>query len=419
MTSNLSQIVRPTELNEIVGQNHILNENHWINNIGKNMCPNIIIYGPPGTGKTTFAKIISKKINKKFFKINATNSSLSEIKEITKSLGTLNCPNGITLYIDEIQYFNKKQQQSLLEFIETGEITLIASTTENPYFCLYPAILSRCQVLEFKPIEKNEIKKALLQACKILESNTHNKISISEEALEMIASFSFGDVRKAINILEICYTSAKNNGNVKQIVCDDTLKSLQENSLINHNPDGDEHFNLLSALQKSLRGSDPNASVYYLARLLTVGEINSACRRILICACEDVGLAYPNIIPIIKSLVDTALQVGMPEAKIPLANAVLLIALSPKSNSAYSAINNAVNDINSGQIFEIPKHLLNNNYQPPIYKYPHDYPNNYIPQQYLPDALKNKKYYNPGNNKNETAFENYWKDKTSKNFKHS
>ena len=413
MTSNLSQLVRPKQLEEIVGQKHILNQNHWICNLENSPLPNLIIYGPPGTGKTTFAEIMSKKTNKKLFKINATNSSLSEIREITKKVGTLECPTSAVLYIDEIQYFNKKQQQSLLEFMESGEITLIASTTEKPYFCVYPAILSRSQVLEFKLVEKEEIEKAVTRACKILESNQKIKISITQEALSKIATSSFGDVRKAINMFEICYNSTPEYQGVKSISYDELLKSLEENSAPNHNATGSDHFDLLSAFQKSMRGSDPDASIYYLARLLYVGELESACRRILVCACEDVGLAYPQIIPTIKSLIDTATLLGMPEAKIPLSNAVLLIALSPKSNSSYSAISHALNDIKSGQIFEVPRHIKN---QSSEYKYPHDFPNGWTPQNYLPNALSNKKYYNPGNNKNETAFQNYWKDKTNKNF---
>ena len=406
MTSPLADRLRPNSLTQLVGQNHIINKNHWVNNIDSmDSLPNIIIYGPPGTGKTTFSRIIAKQKNKKFFKLNATNCSLTDIKDIIKDIDTLEYSNGIVLYIDEIQYFNKKQQQSLLEFIENGKITLIASTTENPYFFAYPSLLSRCQILEFKPIEKEDIKHAIIRACEFLEAEKNIKISITSEALDKISSLSFGDVRKAINIFEICFYSSKTENNQKIIDYDTTIKSLEENSLLNHNKTGDEHFDLLSAFQKSMRGSDPNASIYYLARLLTVGEITSVCRRILVCACEDVGLAYPQIFNYVKSLTDIAMQVGMPEARIPLSDAVLLIALSPKSNSTYKAINQAMNDIKNGMVCPIPEHLSNHSSN---YKYPFDYLNNWVSQQYLPNDIKNKKYYHPQDNKNESIFANYW-----------
>ncbi len=419
MSFPLAEISRPTSLDQIVGQKHILNESHWITNLSKfESVPNIIIYGPPGTGKTTLAKIISQQTNKKFFKLNATSSSIADIKEAIQVSCTLENSSGVIIYLDEIQYFNKKQQQSLLEFMENGQVTLIASTTENPYFSIYPAILSRSQIVELKPVEKCEIKRALLRACKILETKNNLKISISEEVLQKIATLSSGDVRKAINTLEICFLNEKAIENKIILSSIKTLKSLEENSFLSYSKDGDDHFNLLSAFQKSLRGSDPDASIYYLARLLQVGEINSICRRLLICTCEDVGLANPQIINTVKSLTDIAAQVGLPEARIPLANAVLLVALSPKSNSTYNAINDALNDLKNGLVFPVPEHLRNvkpsslKNHTK--YLYPHDYSENWVKQDYLPSELTSKKYYHPQNNKYESAFANYWENKTHK-----
>ncbi len=419
MTPPLAERLRPKNLDEIVGQKHIFGEKNFLNNlINSNSIPNMIFYGPPGTGKTTAAQIISRQTDKRFFKLNATSASLADIKNIAAEINPISDPNGVMLYLDEVQYFNKKQQQSLLEFMENGKITLIASTTENPYFYIYGALLSRSQVFEFKPASKEEIKKALIRAIKFLENENNIKISVSPEALDKIASISCGDVRRAVNVLEICYLSAPKKSGKKIINYDDTLKTLEENSFPGYNKTGDEHFDLLSAFQKSMRGSDPNASVYYLARLLEAGELISICRRLLVCACEDVGLAYPNVFSSVKALTDIAVQVGMPEARIPLANAVIMVALSPKSNSAYKAVNSAVNDIKKGQIYNTPRHLQNvhcdgfdlkNKKSEEKYKYPHDYENHWVLQQYLPDELKNKKYYYPQQNKTETAFENYWK----------
>ena len=380
----LAQKLRPKKLNEICGQKHILGDDGLLTKIiDSREVPNLIFYGPPGTGKTTVAQIISEKTNKRLYKLNATTANLSDIKEIVTSINPIITPNGVLLYLDEIQYFNKKQQQSLLEFLENGQITLIASTTENPYFYIYSAILSRCHVFEFKPVENEEIKKALERAVKIIENSENIKIKVDEKTFDTIAKISGGDVRKAINMFEICLLATETKRKTKNIDYAKTAEVLQDNSFFSYNKTGDDHFDLLSAFQKSLRGSDIDASIYYLARLLDAGELTSICRRLMVCACEDVGLAYPQIIPIVKSCVDIALQVGMPESRIPLADAVVMVASSPKSNSAYKAISTALKDIKSGKIYQIPRHLQNihcdSSEKPesdiPEYKYPHDFKN--------------------------------------------
>lgn len=416
ITSPLAQRIRPMSLNEMVGQPHILGKNGLLSKIEKSaQTPNMIFYGPPGTGKTTAAEIIASKCGKKFYKLNATTASLSDIKNIISQLNPIIAPNGALLYLDEIQYFNKKQQQSLLEFLENGKLTMIASTTENPYFYIYNAILSRCQVFEFKKIENEEIKKALKRGVKFLEQEENIKIKISNEAFEKIANISNGDVRKSLNILEICSNTTNLKNGTKNITYDSVLKLLEENSFGTYNKTGDDHYDLLSAFQKSLRGSDPDAAIYYLAKLLQAGEIISVCRRLSVCACEDVGLAYPQLIPIVKSCIDIAMQVGMPEARIPLADAVIEVAIAPKSNSAYQAINNAMDDLKNGKNYPVPRHLQNihcdstENENIPSYIYPHEYKNHWVKQQYLPNEIKNKKYYYAQPNKNESAFDEYWK----------
>jgi putative ATPase len=421
MIPPLAERLRPKNFDEIVGQKHIFGEKNILGSLtDARIIPSLIFYGPPGTGKTTTAQIISKKTDKRFFKLNATSASLADIKNIIAEINPITDPNGIILYIDEIQYFNKKQQQSLLELMESGEITLIASTTENPYFYIYNAVLSRSQVLEFKPVTKDDIKKALLRAVDFLENESHVRITVPRETLDKIASISCGDVRRALNTLEICCLSTREQSGEKIIDHEGALKLLEENSLPGYSKTGDNHFDLLSAFQKSMRGSDPHASVYYLARLLEAGELISVCRRLLVCACEDVGLAYPGIFTTVKSLVDIAVQVGAPEARIPLANAVIMVALSPKSNSAYKAISSAIKDIKSGHVYDIPRHLQNihcdgidtEDMPKEKYKYAHDYENHWVKQQYLPDELKNKKYYYPQQNKTETAFKNHWEKTT-------
>ncbi len=424
MIAPLAERVRPQKLEDIIGQEHIFGKDNLLQKmISAEFIPNMIFYGPPGTGKTTTAQIISQQTNKRFFKLNATTASLSDIKDILSEINPVTAPNGILLYLDEIQYFNKKQQQSLLDFIEKGKVTLIASTTENPYFYIYNALLSRLNVFEFKPLGKDEIEKAISNAVKFLEKENNVKITIDKNIKSRIASLSMGDVRKALNILEICYISSEaKNKNIK-IENGKLIEKFEENSFVGYNKTGDDHFDLLSAFQKSLRGSDPHAAIYYLARLLKVGELTNVCRRLMVCACEDVGLAYPGIFSAVKSLVDIALSVGMPESRIPLANAVIMVAMSPKSNSAYKAISNAMKDVKKGHVYQTPRHLQNihcdgisDTQTDSYYYYPHDFKNHWKEQQYLPDEIKNKKYYYPQENKTETAFKNNWEKITNKEF---
>lgn len=417
MSIPLSEMVRPTTFDDIVGQDHILGKGKLLRNILESgYIPNLIFYGPSGTGKTTLAKIISSKTNKKFYKLNCTTASTADIKDVIKDINTFSAPNGILLYLDEIQYFNKKQQQTLLDFIESGKITLIASTTENPYFYIYSAVLSRSTVFEFKKIDYNHIEKALKRA--VLEYNKlqEDKVIVEDNAIEYLAKISGGDVRKGINFLENSIMATLTEGGKKLINLNVVSQITDFGSSI-YDREADNHYDTLSAFQKSMRGSDPDAAVYYLAKLLAYGDIKSACRRLMVCACEDVGLANPQIMPIVKSCVDIALHVGMPEAKIPLSNAVIMVSISPKSNSAYKAINSAMEDLNSGKVYDIPRHLKNKHFdgaevkiKGQFYKYPHEYPNNWCKQAYLPKKLENKKYYTVGNNKNEKAYENYWKN---------
>ena len=420
MSKPLADMLRPQSIDNIVGQIHLLGKNKVLRKIieSKNI-PNMIFYGPPGVGKTTLASIISKETNKTLYKLNGTTASTSDIKDIISDLGTFNAQNGILLYLDEIQYLNKKQQQTLLEFIETGKITLIASTTENPYFYVYNAILSRCTVFEFKSVESEEIKKAVKRAFTVYSREINKNISLDENVLDYISTACSGDVRKAINTVELATISSLNEKNNIKINID-TVKQIAEKNVLNHDKSGDSHYDLLSAFQKSMRGSDPNAAIHYLSRLLESGDLISASRRLMICVCEDVGLAYPQAIPIVKSCVDIAFQVGLPEARIPLADAVILVCNSPKSNSAYLAINSATEDIKAGKSGNIPRHLQNKHFdgednqnKGQFYKYPHDYKNSYVKQTYLPNILENKIYYNFGKNKNEQLFKEYW-DKIKK-----
>lgn len=415
MSTPLSDTLRPTCIEDMVGQPHLLKKGKMLRNIiDSGTLPNMIFYGPSGVGKTTLAKILAQNTNKKLFKLNATTASTSDIKDIIAQIDTFSAPNGILLYLDEIQYFNKKQQQTILEFIENGKITLIASTTENPAFYIYNAILSRSTIFEFKSIAVDEIKKALTRAIKFIENLENVTVSISDEVLSYIATLAGGDARRAINFLELCNLSSPIE-NKTRIITMQTATQLNFSGNIRYDKSGDEHYDTLSAFHKSMRGSDTNAAVYYLARLLSGGDLISASRRLLICACEDVGLAYPQIIPIVKSCVDIAMQVGLPEAQIPLANAVIMVCTAPKSNSAYKAIKDAIDDINSGKVFPFPRHLQNKHYdgtdvknKDQFYLYPHEFENHWVAQQYLPDELKNKKYYTPCNNKTELSFENYW-----------
>lgn len=407
----LADLLRPQSLDEMVGQTHLLSKDSiFRKSIESGKISNMIFYGPPGTGKTTAANIIAKKANMSLYKLNGTTASTDDIRKIINEVNSLFSTNGILLYLDEIQYLNKKQQQSLLEFVESGEITLIASTTENPYFYVYPALISRSTVFEFKAITIDEIIKGLKRAAKQL------KVNMDEETIKALAIGSNGDMRKSINNLEFLANSLKKGKTISLEMVNELLNKAH----IAYDRSEDKHFDNLSALMKSLRGSDPDAALFYLAKMLEAGDLIAACRRILCSVNEDVGLAYPNLIPIVKSCVDTALQLGLPEARLPLANAVILIATAPKSNSAYSALDLAISDVRAGKGISVPRTLQNTHFdgedakiKGQNYKYPHAYPNHWVEQQYLPDDIKQAKYYVYGDNKFEQALKQYW-DKVKK-----
>ena len=414
MEKPLADAIRPKTLDEVVGQRHLLAQGSVLRRIiegGVNA--NLIFYGPSGTGKTTVANLIAEKTNRRLYRLNATTAGLQDIKDIIADVGTLMAPGGVLLYLDEIQYFNKKQQQSLLEFMENGSITLIASTTENPYFYVYGALLSRSTVFEFKPVPPEEAEKAVLRGFEILRGRSEQPLRWEEGVPLQIARACGGDVRKAINAVELLARSAKTVDGELCITSDDALQVAQR-SAMRYDRDGDAHFDLLSALQKSIRGSDPDAAVYYLGRLLEAGDLLSPCRRLLVIAAEDIGLAYPQAIVVTKACVDSALQLGLPEAQLPLAEAAILLATSPKSNSAHDAIIAARADIRAGKTGDIPRHLQNVHADSagvekgPGYKYPHAFPDHYTPQQYLPDPLKGTQYYAYGPNKTEQAAKAYW-----------
>ena len=415
MSVPLAERLRPQTLGEIVGQRHLLAEGKPLRRIIESgELPNMVFYGPSGVGKTTLASIIARQTDRHLVRLNGTTAGTAEIKDVISRLDSFLAPNGILLYLDEIQYLNKKQQQTLLEYIEKGSITLIASTTENPYFYIYNAILSRSTVFEFKTVEPADIVHAVERAFDFLRAERSETIEPEAGVTEHIARACGGDVRKAMNAVELCVLSAPYRDGVRSVTLE-SAEELTQKSAMRYDRAGDDHYDILSAFQKSMRGSDPNAALHYLARLLEAGDLPSACRRLMVCACEDVGLAYPMIIPIVKAAVDAAMMVGLPEARIPLADAVVLVCNSPKSNSAYLAFDAALADIKSGKSGPIPRTLQNVHYdgednpvKGQFYLYPHDYENHWIAQQYLPDALKNAEYYRFGDNKTEQAAREYW-----------
>lgn len=412
MRSPLADRIRPKSLADVVGQKHILGEGKVLYNIIQSgEIPNMIFYGPSGIGKTTVANIAAQNARKPLYKLNATNASVSDIKAMLAEAESMLGADGVILYLDEIQNFNKKQQQSLLECIENGRVTLIASTTENPYFYIYNAILSRSTVFEFKPVEPEDIKEALYRAKEELEF----PVILEDAAAEHMAGSACGDVRKALNSLEVAVMAAKPDEDQNIVINLELAEAVTMKKAFRHDRDGDSHYDVLSAFQKSVRGSDPDAALHYLARLVSAGDLQSICRRILVMAAEDIGLAYPNAIVITKSCVDAALQLGFPEARIPLAEAVIMLATAPKSNSAVCAIDDALSDIQSGNMGDVPAHLKDSHYSGAAklghgnnYKYPHSYPNHYVKQQYLPDTIKNRKYYEYGENKLEQQTKAYW-----------
>ncbi|MBR6873467.1 MAG: replication-associated recombination protein A [Ruminococcus sp.] len=415
MNIPLAEKIRPKSLDEVVGQEHLLGKDKPLRRIiesGK--IPNMIFYGSSGIGKTTVARIIAENAHMTMHKLNGTSASINDIKQIVAETETLSGIGGILLYLDEIQYLNKKQQQSLLEYIENGRITLISSTTENPYFYVYNAIISRSTVFEFKPLTPEQMIPAVRRAFQVCADDAGLKLRLENGVCEYIARGCGGDVRKSINTVELCTLSADNDGEALTVRLDN-VKLLTQRSNMHYDRDGDQHYDILSALQKSIRGSDENAAIHYAARLIEAGDIISLSRRLLVIACEDVGLAYPQAITIVKSCVDAAMQLGLPEARIPLAEAVILLATSPKSNSSYLAMDAALADVRRGGSMDFPRHLQNKHFdgedasvKGQHYLYPHDYPNHWVPQQYLPDTLKDRVYYKFGENKNEQLARKYW-----------
>ena len=414
MYQPLADLLRPQTLDEVYGQEHILGKGAVLRRlVDSGKVPNMVFYGPSGTGKTTVANIIAKMTDRRLYKLNATTASTADIKQIVSELDTFLAPNGVLLYLDEIQSFNKKQQQSLLEYIENGKITLIASTTENPYFYVFNAILSRSTVFEFKQISASAALQAVKRAVSFMEERTALKADCEDGALEYIAGACGGDIRKALNAVEVLFSAGVQAGNSISLTLEDA-RIVTQKSALRADRDGDNHYDLLSALQKSIRGSDPDAACHYLARLLEAGQMQSACRRLMVIAAEDVGLAFPQIIPIVNAAVDMALKLGMPEARIPLGDVAVLMATSPKSNSGHIALDLALADVRKGKGGDFPRHLQNvhaDTYtmeREQGYQYPHDYPNHWVRQQYLPDALVGTTYYEYGPNKLEQAAKAYW-----------
>ncbi len=412
----LADEIRPTSLDEVVGQSHILGKDGLLRRIVEGgSVPNLIFYGPSGTGKTTVANIIAQRTNRPLHRLNATTASISDIKDIMADIGTLLAPEGVLLYLDEIQYFNKKQQQSLLEFMEDGRITLIASTTENPFFAVFGAVLSRASVFEFKQITAADVLPAIDRGIDIMSKRLGAEAVCEEGVREHIASACGGDVRKAMNAVELLLTAAGREQGKLLVTLEDAQTAAQK-SAMRYDREGDAHFDIASALMKSLRGSDPDAALHYLARLLEAGDLITAIRRILCSASEDIGLAYPMAVPIVKACVDNALQLGLPEAKLPLAEAVILLATAPKSNTACMAIDAALADVRAGRTGSIPRELQNvhadsaGQERAQGYKYPHNFPRHWVAQQYLPDELAGTCYYQYGDNKTEQAAKRYWEE---------
>lgn len=444
----LADKLRPRTLAEVVGQPHLLGKDKVFRRmLESGQIPNMIFYGPSGCGKTTVSRILADNSGMLLHKLNGTSATTEDIRSVVAQVGSFGSQNGVLLYLDEIQYLNKKQQQSLLEFIENGSVTLIASTTENPYFSIYSALLSRCTVFEFKPLQSKDIVQGLENAAKRLQETEKREISFEPGALQKLASSSGGDMRKALNAFEFLLGAAQTaaaaatppanskktpsaktktgsdaaNPTAPLLITNDAVGQVAQRSQLRYDRDGDEHYDIISAYQKSMRGSDANAALHYLARLLEAGDLLSACRRLLVCAAEDVGLAYPQILPITKAAVDIALQVGLPEASLPLSDAVLMVALAPKSNSAHNAYAAAVQDIKTGNVGPVPRQLQNKHFdgedakqKGQHYLYPHEYPQHWVKQQYLPDILSDAQYYTYGDSKTEQAFKAYWESVKNK-----
>ena len=411
----LADELRPKTLDEVVGQRHILGENGLLRRVIQGgTIPNMIFYGPSGTGKTTVAEIAAARVHRPFYRLNATTATLADIKAMMQDVGTLLAPDGVVLYLDEIQYFNKKQQQSLLEFMENGKLTLIAATTENPYFYVYNAVLSRSTVFEFKPVPAEEILPVIRRGIRRMGEDRQVQITWEEGVEEQLAQGCGGDVRKALNAVEALFAAHALDLETVRLTREETALVAQR-SAMRYDRDGDSHYDILSAFQKSIRGSDPDAAVHYLARLLEAGDLISPCRRLMVIASEDVGLAYPQAVSVVKACVDSANMLGLPEARIPLAQAAIFLATAPKSNGAILAIDSAMKDLRQGKGGEVPAFLRDSHYggaeklgHGQGYRYAHDYPRHYVPQQYLPDELKDRVYYHYGDNKTEQAAKRYW-----------
>ena len=416
MGEPLAQRLRPATLGQVWGQKHLLGEGCVFRRaIESGTVPNMIFYGPPGVGKTTVARIIAERSGMRLHKLNGTSASTGDIKAVLAEIGTLQGQGGLLLYLDEIQYLNKKQQQSLLECIEDGTVTLIASTTENPYFYIYNALLSRCAVFEFKSLTPADVADGLRNAAERLSEMDGTPLTVDEDALDILAHGCGGDMRKALGCLELAAAAAHTDETGARRVDGEMARQVTGRTAMRYDKNGDDHYDILSAYQKSMRGSDPDAALHYLARLLEAGDLVSACRRLMVCACEDVGLAWPQIIPIVKAAVDAATMLGLPEGRIPLADAVILVATAPKSNTGEAGINAAMADLQKGRTGPIPRHLQNKHFdgedaavKGQHYKYPHAFPGSWVAQQYLPDALEGTQYYHWGENKTEQAARAYW-----------